>query len=150
MIANNKYCHRQLTGAAMERRIVDYILELKAECSFEEEIGGACELSSPEVRCIGALRPGEAVTAGDLAARLGLSPSRASRVITGVRERGLLSEGLDTRDRRAVAISLTPEGERMRGRIDRKKGECEERLLSRMGREGSARCGRGWRVCCPQ
>ncbi len=116
----------------MERRVVDYILELKSQCRFEEEIGGACELASAEVRCLGALRPGEQVSAGDLAGRLSLSPSRASRVITGVREKGLLAESLDARDRRAVSISLTPAGEGMRKRIEKKKDQCEERLVRQL------------------
>ncbi len=61
----------------MEKRIVDRILELKSLCRFEEEIGGECGLTSPEIRCVGALGPGEQVSAGDLAGRLSLSPSRA-------------------------------------------------------------------------
>ena len=115
----------------MEKRLVDCILELKSQCRFEEEIGGECELTLPEVRCVGALLPGEQVSAGDLADRLSLSPSRASRVITGVREKGLLSEGLDLEDRRAVSISLTPSGESMRKLIEKKKNECERRLLGK-------------------
>lgn len=114
----------------MEKRLIDRIFDLKSLCRFEEEIGEKCGLGSPEVRCIGALQPGEQVSAGDLADRLSLSPSRASRVITSVREKGLLAEGLDPRDRRAVSISLTAAGEGMRRLIDRKKSECERRLLA--------------------
>jgi DNA-binding MarR family transcriptional regulator len=127
----------------MEKRLVDCILELKSQCRFEEEIGGECELTFPEVRCIGALRPGEQLSAGDLALRLALSPSRASRVINGVREKGLLSESLDPQDRRAVSISLTPSGEDMRKLIEKKKNECERRLLARLknGQERAVREG---------
>jgi DNA-binding MarR family transcriptional regulator len=114
----------------MEKRLVDRILELKSRCRFEEEICAECDLSLPEVRCVGALQPSEQLSAGDLAGRLDLSPSRASRVITAVRERGLVVESLDPRDRRAVTISLTPEGEKMRRLIDRKRDECEKRLLA--------------------
>jgi DNA-binding MarR family transcriptional regulator len=113
----------------MEKRLVDTILELKTLCRFEEEICGECDLSLPEVRCVSALRPAEEISAGDLALRLELSPSRASRVITAARQKGLLSENLDPRDRRAVSITLTVDGERMRGLIEKKKDECERRLL---------------------
>jgi DNA-binding MarR family transcriptional regulator len=119
----------------MVKRLVDCILELKSQCRFEEEIGGECELTFPEVRCVGALRPGEQVSAGDLAVRLALSPSRASRVITSVRQKGLLSESLDPEDRRAVSISLTETGEGMRKLIEKKKNECERRLLAKFRSE---------------
>ena len=114
----------------MGKRLVDAVLELKALCRFEEEICRECELSLPEARCISALTPSEALSAGDLALRLGLSPSRASRVITAARERGLLEETLDLRDRRAVSISLTPAGAKTRALIERKKDHCEKRLLA--------------------
>ena len=113
----------------MEKRLIDRILEMKSLCRFEEEIGGECDLAFPEVRCVGALQPGEQVSAGDLAVRLVLSPSRASRVITSVREKGLLDWRPDTGDRRAVVLSLTAAGEGMNREIARKKTECERRLL---------------------
>ncbi len=118
----------------MEKRIVDYIMDIKSQCRFEEEIGGECDLTSREVTCISLIAPGEELSAGDLAARMSLSPSRASRVITSAREKGLLLEGFDPRDRRAVSISLTPAGARVARKIEKKKSECETRLLANFDR----------------
>ena len=73
-----------------------------------------------------------------------LSPSRASRVITSVSEKGLLSESLDPEDRRAVSITLTASGEDMKKLIEKKKNECEKRLLAKFAASRSARCARGW------
>ncbi len=132
-----------MPGGNMEKRIVDYIMEIKSRCRFEEEIGGECDLTSREVTCISVIAPGEQLSAGDLAARMSLSPSRASRVITSVREKGLLLEGFDPQDRRAVSISLTPAGAGVARKIEKKKNECETRLLSNFNRNqiGAVRSG---------
>ncbi len=119
----------------MEKRIIDYIMEIKSQCRFEEEIGGECALTSREVTCVSVIAPGERLTAGDLAARMSLSPSRASRVITNAREKGLLLEDFDPGDRRAVSISLTPAGAGVARKIERKKNECETRLLAKFNRD---------------
>ena len=52
-------------------------------------------------------------------------------MITGVREKGLLAESMDARDRRAVSLSLTRAGEGMLKRIEKKKDQCERRLVGR-------------------
>ena len=111
------------------RRIIDSIIELKVRCRFEEEIGEQCRLAPREVTCLGVILPGESVSAGALAARIGLSPSRASRIITGLREKGCIAEGFDENDRRSVSISLTATGAKVVRDIERKKDECERRLL---------------------
>ena len=111
------------------RRIIDSIIELKVRCRFEEEIGEQRGLASREVTCLGVIAPGERVSAGALAARIGLSPSRASRIITGLREKACLAEAFDENDRRSVSISLTAAGVKIVREIERKKGECEKSLL---------------------
>ena len=111
------------------RRIIDSIIELKARCRFEEEIGEECRLAVREVTCLGVIAPGEQVSAGELAARMGLSPSRASRIITGLREKGCIAEVFDENDRRSVSISLTAAGTKIVQDIEKKKDECESRLL---------------------
>lgn len=111
------------------RRIIDSIIELKVRCRFEEEIGEECGLAPREVTCLGVFSPGERVSAGALAARIGLSPSRASRIINGLREKGCIAEAFDETDRRSVSISLTATGVKIIRDIERKKDECEKRLL---------------------
>jgi DNA-binding MarR family transcriptional regulator len=120
--------------AQAERRIIDSIIELKVRCRFEEEIGEACGLAGREVTCLGVISPGERVSAGVLANRMGLSPSRASRIITSLREKGYIAEGFDENDRRSVSISLTAAGAGISRDIERKKGECERKLLGGFSR----------------
>ena len=120
---------RQPGRADQGRRIIDSIIELKVRCRFEEEIGEECRLAPREVTCLGLIFPGEKVSAGALAARIGLSPSRASRIITGLREKGCIAEAFDENDRRSVSISLTSAGVKIVRDIEKKKDECEKRLL---------------------
>lgn len=121
--------------AEAQKRFIDYIIELKTRCHFEEEIGEECRLAPREVSCLSALSPGESVSAGELPGRMGLSPSRASRLIMALRTKGMVLETFDAIDRRAVSISLTPAGERLALRIELKKDECEKRLLGAFNRE---------------
>jgi DNA-binding MarR family transcriptional regulator len=111
------------------RRIIDSIIDLKARCRFEEEIGEDCQLAPREVTLLGVIFPGEQVSAGVLAARIGLSPSRASRIITGLRDKGCIAEAFDEKDRRSVSISLTAAGVKIVRGIEKKKDQCERRLL---------------------
>jgi MarR family transcriptional regulator, lower aerobic nicotinate degradation pathway regulator len=122
-----------MTG--IDRRFIDYIMELKLRCRFEEEIGEECHLAPREVSCLGVLSPGEAVSAGELAGRVSLSPSRASRLIMALRTKGFVLETFDEADRRAVSISLTPAGEKLLQKIEHKKDECEKRLVGAFNRE---------------
>lgn len=125
------------------RRIIDSIIELKARCRFEEEIGEQCRLAPREVTCLGLLSPGERLSAGALAARIGLSPSRASRIITGLREKGCIAEVFDEKDRRSVLISLSAAGAKIVREIERKKNECETRLLGGFSRQQLAAIQKG-------
>ncbi len=111
-----------------EKRFVDYIMDMKLRCRFEEEIGGECGLAPREVSCLGVLSPRERISAGELASRARLSPSRASRLIASLRGKGMVAEELDAADRRAVSIRLTAEGERLLKKVELKKDECERRL----------------------
>lgn len=120
--------------AAAPRRLVDYVMDLKIRCRFEEEIGAECGLAPREVSCLCVLSPGESVSAGELARRMGLSPSRVSRLVTSLRRMGALEEGFDDTDRRAVSIRLTHRGELVLKRIERKKDECERRLTGALDR----------------
>ena len=63
---------------------------------------------------------------------MGLSPSRGSRVIDGLIDKGLLARNVDSEDRRYNAISLTAKGETMRNSVEEAKKSCEQKITSRM------------------
>lgn len=78
--------------------------------NFEQTLKQETNLSLNEALCLcqtakGALEP------GTLARELELSPSRLSRILETLEQRGLLERTISSSDRRNVSLSLTKEGE---------------------------------------
>jgi len=117
-------------------RVIDYIFLLKKKCTIEEE--GICEhvgLSPSEMHCIEAMNPKEQVSGIVLSKRMGLSPSRGSRIIENLMEKGLLSREIDRSDRRYSVISLTKRGEMVHSHVEKSKLQCEKRITRGMDSE---------------
>jgi DNA-binding MarR family transcriptional regulator len=117
----------------MNSRIIDYIFLLKKKCIIEEgQIGREVGLSPSEIQCIEALETGEQISGNSLSERMGLSPSRGSRIIDHLIGKGLLTRKTDPLDRRFSVISLTDRGWRIKTRVERAKGACEAKITSEM------------------
>jgi DNA-binding MarR family transcriptional regulator len=95
----------------------------------EAEIRGLLRLSPSEYVALRRLRPHETVICQDLARRMRLSLSRASRVIDRLSSRGFV-ERLDcAADRRCRSLRLTGQGRVVKERIEALRDECESRIL---------------------
>jgi DNA-binding MarR family transcriptional regulator len=114
--------------------LVDYILELKLRCRIEEEIAAPLGLTSRESSLIRVLRAGERVRSNELAARLGLSPSRGSRLIGSLRAKGLLAVGEEKQDRRAAPVSLSGRGATLVKKMEEAIHACEKRFCQRLSK----------------
>ncbi len=110
--------------------MIDEILELKKRCNFSDEIGKSFNLTQGEVSCISAIAQCENISSKDLSTLMELSPSRGSRVISKLIQRGFISGSSDEHDRRYLSLSLTSEGEICYRAILNEKRLCEERILS--------------------
>ena len=71
-------------------------------------------------------------TQNALAEAIGADKTRIIGVLDGLQERGLIERRPDPEDRRARLLSLTPEGQRLRGSVQAGIQRQEERLLSRL------------------
>jgi DNA-binding MarR family transcriptional regulator len=113
----------------MSRRFFELILALKRKCQRnEEEIQEELGLSQAEFNALIVLDEGQEVSGSEFAERMALSPSRGSRVLNKLVADGYVRTLTGAADRRALVISLTPEGKQVRQRIiDRMKG-CEDRI----------------------
>jgi len=71
-------------------------------------------LTVPQVVCLQAIAegPADGLSISELAKRVSLSPGTASRVIERLVRAGLVERRRRARDRRLVAVSLTPQGRR--------------------------------------
>ena len=120
----------------MNNRIIDYVFQLKKKCLMEEgAIGREVGLSPSEIHCIEAIHPGESVSGNTLSERMGLSPSRGSRVIDHIIGKGLLVREEDPEDRRISAVTLTDKGMQVRHRVELAKRACEMKITSQMESE---------------
>jgi len=71
---------------------------------------GAAALDYNELRLLDAVRVAEPATVGDVARRLGIDPSRASRQVARAVRRGLLRRRAEQRDARKVVLEVTSRG----------------------------------------
>lgn len=117
----------------MERRLFKLIIQIRKKClQTEERIRAELNLTLGEFNGLLCIEPGEKVSGAAFSSRMGLSPSRGSRVISRMLESGYIELEQVPDDRRAVEASLTEQGVSMQKRLFGRMGECEERILSKL------------------
>jgi hypothetical protein len=83
----------------MEKKLVDLIVELKKDCMIDEEqIRTLCNVSLSEYKAVMEIKTTERVTCNVLSKKMGLSPSRGSRIVDGLlstKDFDLIKEGLE-------------------------------------------------------
>src|SRR5215470_13904732 len=87
------------------------------------------EHSLGEVRVLYELAQRSGLSAAALARSLELDPGHLSRMLAGLRRRGLVKRERSAQDRRASVLDLTPAGRRAFGRLDRKAEALVSELL---------------------
>lgn len=113
--------------------LLDLIYRLKAgfvarECRIMEETG----LSLAEYNGIAAINLREIISCNALSQKMGLSPSRASRILDKMVKNGYLVRENDTLDRRKCTISLAKKGMDIKKKIDRLNSDCEKKIYDRL------------------
>ncbi|MCR4438043.1 MAG: MarR family transcriptional regulator [bacterium] len=115
----------------MEKRLFELIMTVSAKCwATEQKIMDQLELSPAEFNGLLIMKEEEALPAFELSAKMGLSPSRGSRVIDRLAKQGYVSVTTAAEDRRRVNVALTSQGKQMQLRIGELMTECEARLLA--------------------
>ncbi|WAJ29485.1 MarR family winged helix-turn-helix transcriptional regulator [Antarcticirhabdus aurantiaca] len=84
-----------------------------------------------------ALGPGAPVPVGQLAARLNIRPSTASKMVDKLADHGLLVRVRDAGDARRTCVALTPSGKEALARVRNIWAELEGDLSDALAREGS-------------
>jgi DNA-binding MarR family transcriptional regulator len=90
-------------------------------------------ISIPEWRCLAVLARRGRLTAGELAERTSLDKVQVSRAVSRLKERDLVARETDTRDRRAVRLSITAAGEGLFREIAAVAREWEQELTRALG-----------------
>ncbi len=112
--------------------MIDQILELKKKCNFDREIGEALNLKDKEISAIAAIAECSELTSKEVSDQISLSPSRGSRVITGLMEKGLVELNHNSDDRRVINITLTRAGEACYLNMVEEIKKCERRLTENL------------------
>ena len=120
----------------MEKRLFELIMTVSAKCwATEQKIMDELSLSPAEFNGLLILKQGETLPAFELSAKMGLSPSRGSRVIDRLARQGYVSVETSSEDRRRVSVTLTGRGLDMQRQIGELMRECEQRLLASLSAE---------------
>ncbi len=126
--------------------MIDEILELKKRCNFSDEIGQTFNLTSGEVACITIIARHKMLSSKHLSALMDLSPSRGSRVISRLSNRGFIVGKPDVFDRRYLSLTLTEAGKKCDLAIQSEKKTCEERILAELTNEQKSAVNNGLNI----
>lgn len=114
---------------AKTEMVMDLIYQLKMKCIQNElKIMEEAKLSQAEYNGIVSLDSDEVLCSADLSKKMNLSPSRASRVVDKLVQRGLLIRDGDPSDRRRCQIRLSPRGAKIREKIQKLRIDCEKKF----------------------
>jgi DNA-binding MarR family transcriptional regulator len=114
----------------MNKSIIDLIIELKKGCmEDEEQIRTICNISLAEYKGIMGIDIEERMTCNALAKKMGLSPSRGSRIIDNLVRKGYLLRMVNPADRRSFVVSLSFKGAKIRKQIKQERNNCEKRII---------------------
>ncbi len=113
----------------MSENILNLIIRLKSNKLLEQEhMRIICNLSIAEYRGIMAQRNGQEMTCQEMAKVMELSPSRSSRVIENLVQKGYIIRRISRNDRRSVAVTLSQKGRKVKEKIRQNREQLEQDL----------------------
>ena len=117
----------------MEKKLVDLIIKLKKGCMEDEkQIRALCNVSLSEYKAIMEINTTERVTCNALSKKMGLSPSRGSRIIDRLVRKKYLIRMTNSKDRRSFVLSLSSKGVKIKDDIERERNSCEKRIREKL------------------
>jgi len=121
----------------MSRHLFELILAIKRKCECnEEQIRAELGLSQAEFNGLIVLDDARELLGCEFARQMGLSASRGSRVLNTLVTGGYVRTQSSPHDRRAIRVSLTPLGRRMKDRITDRMRSCERRINDNLDPRG--------------
>ena len=117
----------------MEKNLVDLLIELKKGCmEDEQQIRTLCHISLAEYKAVMEIDTTERITCNVLSKKMGLSPSRGSRIIDGLVRKKYLIRTPNSEDRRSFVLSLSPKGTKIKEQIEQERNNCERRIREKL------------------
>lgn len=120
----------------MSKKLFELIVMLMKKCQLtEEKIRNEFSLSMAEYNALLAIDHGEKTLCHAFSKKMGLSPSRGSRIIDRLTRKGLLKGEAEPGDRRTLKVSMTEQGTEMKKLIELRMDECENKILGKLSKE---------------
>ncbi len=114
-------------------KIIEALSILKNNCSTQlDNIRLKIKLSPSEFNALLSIDKNEKLTCQNLSAKMGLSSSRGSRVISKLIHRGYLKEEKHKKDKRCNIISLSSKGLKVKDEIEELLSECEKKIRTKL------------------
>ncbi len=118
----------------MNKCFFELILAIKRKCECNEgQIRKEVGLSQAEFNGLLVLNDDQEISGCVFSQRMGLSPSRGSRVLNALVVDGYVKTRISSEDRRTVLISLSDRGRRTRKKIMSYAAVCEDRIRAGLG-----------------
>ncbi len=114
-----------VTGSGKE--LADLIYQLRCKCvDKHESIREDIRLSPAEYRAINSINPGDVLSGAGFAEKIGLSPSRTSRVIDKMLKHKYLKVLQNSEDRRGISVMLDKKGCELKHNLNKELTSCNE------------------------
>ncbi len=110
----------------MERSIMQLIHDIKKKCiDNDTAIDNLLHISQAEHAFFESSLQMKKLETTTIAEIMGLSPSRFSRVVDKMVQNNYLKRETNPKDRRAIKLSFTPRGRRIRKKLEDYKNNCD-------------------------
>ncbi len=103
----------QATGSGHDQAatVADLTFRMLADCHEKERrLAEQLNITVSEFRCLRWFRGDQRLHIRELVERLGTSPSRMSRILADLEQKGFLVRAIEPQDRRNIIVGLTPKG----------------------------------------
>jgi DNA-binding MarR family transcriptional regulator len=114
-----------------QNELIDTVLDIGRQCLLQRQsMSIQADISQIDFAVINMLKSGERISCKELARMMNLSTSRCSRIVERLLRKGYVERKPNPDDRRAIEVSLTAKGTRLKRNIENLKTQCEKRILS--------------------
>ena len=113
----------------MSNELFELMIMLLKKCSLsEQKIRNEFKLSLAEYNGLLALDNGEKILCNVFSKKMGLSPSRGSRITNRLIEKGFLKSKRLIDDKRGLVVFLSRKGRLMKEKLGQRMRECERKI----------------------
>ncbi|SDD17564.1 DNA-binding transcriptional regulator, MarR family [Paenibacillus sp. UNCCL117] len=109
---------------------VDYNINVMLRCEFDQLIEE--NLTDKQVIVLNLIRDNDSIHAGEIAQRLGITPSAVSQVLSTLEKKSMITRSMNKQNRREVHLKLTHEAEQYFSKVEAVEMAIIEKYYSKL------------------